>query len=162
MTAALALEQPFALRPYESADESFVVYSWLKSYAHSRYGKARGADVDASPEELRYWAEHQPIVLGLIASSDVVIACDREAPHVVWGWACTQGDTVHYVLCKRSVHQAKLSADIYRALLGERLKRPCGYTHQLVDFARAELRHAGVLVPGDWFADTTWAMRRAA
>jgi len=173
----------FALRPYTAEDEDFVVSSWIFSYARSRYGVVHGAHIPQAipgytkrPTEADwggFWCEQQPIVVGLIAQADVQIACDPGAPEVIWGWACTSGDTLHYVLAKRSVHRASaegdsrgvyrattgLSGQIYRALLGDRLKRACGYTHELVDMRRRELRAQGVTVPESWYADTTWFAR---
>jgi hypothetical protein len=157
---------PFALRPYTDEDNDFVVYSWLKSYAHSAYGISRGAHEDRSPEELAYWAEQKPVVEALLRGCSVVVACDVGAPHVIWGWACTSDDVVHYVLCKRKVHDVDgLSAQVYRALLGDRLERAVPMTHELVDFRRAGLRAGGVMLPRSWFLDSTWFarnMRRAA
>lgn len=153
---------PYKLRPYTEDDEDFAVYSWLKSYAHSRYGIERGANVDASPEELAYWAEHRPIVMHLLATCHTVCAVDASDPSVMWGWACTSGDTVHYVVVKRKFHQAGLSGDIYRDLLGTRLSKACAMTHELVDFKRAELRAAGIMLPKAWYFDTTYFGRKAA
>ncbi len=176
----------FAVRPYTDDDRDFVVSSWLFSFARSSYGMSCGAHVASAlpghtrrperPAWDRFWAEHEPIVRDLVLRSEVHIACDPEAPHVVWGWACTTDDTVHYVLAKRSVHQASaeetnipgvyrvttgLSGDIYKALLGDRLRRACGYTHELVDMRRRELKAQGVTLPRGWFADTTYFAREA-
>lgn len=174
----------FQLRDYTPEDEALVLSSWLYSYARSKYGIAQGyhvtSGVDGLPrrpnaeKSAEYWARHRPIVLDLLSSSDVTIACDAGDPSIIWGWSCTSGDTVHYVLCKRTVHQRSaqrdargvwevttgLSGDIYRALLGERLRRPCGYTHELVDLKRQELAPQGVRLPVDWYPDTTWLERR--
>lgn len=178
----------FALRPYTAEDEDFVVSSWIYSYARSQYGVVNGAHIPQAvpgytkrPKEEdwgAFWVEQQPIVTGLVARADVQVACDAEAPGVIWGWACTTGDVVHYVLAKRSVHRASadrdergvwrvttgISGDIYRALLGDRLRRTCGYTHELVDMRRAELRTQGIAMPRNWYPDTQWfeRNRRAA
>lgn len=175
----------YQLRPYTDDDGDFVVSSWLYSYARSAYGIAHGYHVTDSveglprrPESARwseYWARHRPIVLALIAESDVVIACDAGEPDKIWGWACTSADVVHYALVKRSIHRGSaaldergawhvttgLSGDIYRALLGDRLTRACGYTHELVDMRRRELAVQGVRQPREWYADTTWLARSA-
>jgi hypothetical protein len=174
----------FLLRPYTDEDEDFVVSSWIYSYARSRYGVVSGAHIPQAmpgytkrPEESDwgpFWLEQRGVVMGLIKQADVQIAYDEAKPDVIWGWACTSGDTVHYVLVKRSVHRASaevddrgiarvttgLSGDIYRALLGDRLKRACGYTHELVDMRRRELRVQGVTVPEAWYADTTYFARK--
>lgn len=151
-------------------DEDVVVWTWIYSYARSAYGIARGAHVPSMiPGQSRppkredmtsFWSEQRPIVVHLLACADVAIACDAQAPDVVWGWACTSGDTVHYVLAKRTAHQAGVSADIYRDLLGDRMQRACGMTHELVDMRRSELRAAGVTLPREWYLDTTWFARQ--
>jgi hypothetical protein len=69
---------------------------------------------------------------------------------------------IHYVLAKRKFHQAGLSGEIYRALLGDRLSKPCAMTHELVDFKRAELRAAGLMLPKAWYFDTTYFGRQKA
>ena len=174
----------FQLRPYTADDEDFVVSSWIYSYARGRYGVVHGAHLPSTvkgeskrPAEEdwgEFWREQQPIVVDLIRRSDVQIACDPGAAGVIWGWCCSSGDTVHHVLVKRSVHRASvssdtrgiwsvttgLSGDIYRGLLGERLERDCGYTFELVDMRRPELRAQGIQIPRGWFADTTWFERQ--
>lgn len=143
--------QPFTIRSASSQDLDFVIYSWLKSYARSRYGRARRAHVAASSEELAYWAEHRPVVQWLLRTGELRVACDATAPDIVWGWCCTGGPAVlHYVLVKRVVHRVGLSGDIYRALLGDRLERPQLVTHELVDMQRQELIDDGVTVPASW------------
>jgi hypothetical protein len=54
-----------------------------------------------------------------------------------------------------------ISGDIYRALLGDRLRKPCGYTFELVDLGAPALRAQGVRLPLDWFPDLTWHARRS-
>lgn len=176
--------RPFALRPATTADEDFVVYSWIHSYARSRYGVVMGAHIPQAlpgftkrPVEndwSEFWAEQQPIVVSLLQASDVTIACDPQDPSVIWGWAATSGDTVHYVLAKRGVHRASaeksdagiwrvttgISGDIYRALLGDRLTKACGYTFELMDFGRPELKAQGVRIPSGWYCDSTWFARQ--
>lgn len=180
---------PFILRPLEGRDdEDFVVPSWINSFARSTYGVQRGAHIPQAipgyakrPTEAdwnAFWQEQQPIVESLVRSEGVMLAVDAKDPGTIWGWACTSGDTVHNVLVKRSVHRISaekderhiwrvttgLSGDIYRALLGDRLTRACGYTFDLVDIRRRELVVQGVSLPSKWFCDSTWfaRQRRAA
>lgn len=148
-------------RPYDAAeDERALVYLWLKSYAHSSYGVARGAHVDASPEEVAYWREQAPVVEALLRSADVEVICDPDravpseaGPAVIWGFACTSGDVVHMVVVKRSVARAGLAQDIVRDLLGSRLERACGMTHELVELRKI------LGVPRQWYVDSTWLGR---
>lgn len=175
----------FALRSYDSAtDTDFILTSWVNSYARSAYGVARGAHVaspirglSSRPRDIdwaAFWTDHKPIVVKLLACSDVTVACDPEAPEVIWGYCCTDGsDTLHQVLVKRSIHRASaaadesgqwsvttgISGDIYRALLGGMLGRATGYTHDPVDMRRKELRTQGIDVPRSWYPDTTWFAR---
>lgn len=176
----------FSLRAYEAQDADFVISSWLYSYARSRYGVSVGAHIPRAqlrdgvgrPAEdvwRRFWSEQKAIIEPLAASAHIEVACDAADPMVIWGWACTSGDTVHHVLVKRSVHRASAAADargvwlpttglsgeIYRDLLGDRLSRSCGFTFELVDMYRRELRAQGVSMPTHWFADTTYFARNA-
>lgn len=148
------------LRPFEADDEDCVVSTWLKGFAHSREVSESGLDkahVDGSEDERRYWKIHQPIVTALVGSCDVVVACDPErvhsvpgSPAVIWGWACTDGDTVHWVCVKRSAVKAGLGEDIVRDLLGDRLTRVQRTTFDLVDLSRMKL------IPPSWKRDRGW------
>lgn len=148
-------------RAYLPSDERGVLYLWLKSYAHSAYGVARGAHIDASPEELAYWNDQAPVVEALLQHADVEVACDPDrvydseaGPSVIWGFACTSGDVVHMVVVKRSAHRAGIAADIVRDLLGNRLERACGMTHE-----QSEIRKIFGRIPRAWYMDSTWLGR---
>ncbi len=128
-------------RPYDKAtDENGCVYLALKSFAHSSYGKSRGAQVDGSDEERLYWKEHAPVILRCIEYGETEVLCDPDMPEVIWAFAITRGDTVHYAVIKR---RFKAEADaMFRDLLGDRLDRECTYTH---DFSGT-----GLHVPRNW------------
>lgn len=148
-------------RPYTPSDEDGIVYLWLKSFersqwvrrfAFTRFNVANDADIPA--EVIRaYWSEHREVVMWLLQHADIEILCDRDNPEVIWAFACTSGDTVHYILAKRRFHQAGVSAALFRELLGSRLDRPCSFTHELVEFRRQELRDAKLRVPESWHYD---------
>lgn len=147
------------LRPYEpSSDEDGVVYLWLKSFAHSRYGRALGAHVPRSEAELRYWAEHRQVVMRLLTEAQTLVVCDPEAESVIWGFATTQPEVVHYVSCKRSFHREGLSVEMIRQLLGPLLGKPCVMTHELVELCREELR-GKLSIPSTWRHDPYWLAR---
>lgn len=147
-----------------SEDEDAVLYLWAKSYARSRYGRARGADKGHTQTERVYWADQAPTIEALLNSADVEVVCDPErvttteaGPAVLWGFACTSGDTVHYVCVKRHVAAAGIGGDIVRDLLGSRLERACGYTHELVEMLTGA---CGVRLPRDWYSDSTYIARK--
>lgn len=142
-------------REYRPSDEDGVVYLWLKSFAHSRYGKRLGADRDGSDAELAYWAEHREIVMRLIASSRIELLCDPDDDSVFWAFAVTMGDVVHYAVVKRRF--APYAKDMLRELLGEHLGRACRYTHEPV-----ELLKSGVGVPEAWTFDPYALARKEA
>lgn len=152
-------------RPYvPEEDEDGVLSLWLKSYGRSAYGLARGADEHTGPKVRAYWAEQAPLVEVLLASSEVVVACDPDRVHaselgpaVFYGFACMSGDVVHYVCIKRSAVKAGLGPDIVRDLLDGRLERACGYTHDLVEMRTGA---CGVRLPRDWYSDSTFIARR--
>ena len=131
---------PWIKRAYDPADEAGVLYLHLKSFAHSPFGRAQGAHIDGSDGERAYWKAHREVVLGLLASADTEVLCDPEEPSVFWAFAITRGDLVHYAVVKRRFRGE--SASMFRDLLGERLDRPCTYTH---DFAGT-----GLTVPASW------------
>lgn len=163
-------------RPYVAAeDEDALVYLWCNSYLRSAEGVARGAHLEhgrgaeerssTSVREAsrKMWAEQAPLVEVLLASTDVEVVCDperpittAEGPAVIWGFAATTGDVVHYVCVKRHIAK-ELGPDIVRDLLGSRLDRPCTFTHELVEM---RTRACGVALPRNWGWDSLWLPRR--
>lgn len=149
----------WVIRPYLPQDEACTVSMWLKAYAHAREVKETGlekASEDGHPDEIRYWKIHQPIVMGILGESEIVVACDPErasydqGPSVIWAWACISGETVHWVGVKRNVTQAGLGADIVRDLLGDRMEREQRTTFEMVDMSRLRL------IPKQWRRDRGW------
>lgn len=154
-------------------DEGALVYLWLKGYAHARENVTRGANRDHSEAERTYWREHAPIVEALLRSQTVEVLCHPERVHAssagpaqIFGFACTTGDVVHWVCIKRKYARdamlRDLCADMVRDLLGDRLERPCAYTHELVEMRRHPVRPApcGVALPASWYEDTWWVARQ--
>lgn len=163
-------------RAYLPEDESALVYLWCQSYMRSLEGVARGAYVEHASAELQkgspevraarreLWAEQAPLVEVLLARTDVEVVCDPERTHaseagpaVIWGFACTSGNVVHYVSVKRDAVKVGIGADIVRDLLGSRLDRECSYTHDLVELRTGS---CGVRMPRGWGWDSLWLARR--
>ncbi len=152
-------------------DQDVVVSQWCTSYLRGREGVTRGAFIPhakASETQsletvrtasLAMWAEQEPLVRALLSCPrgvTVEVVCDPERPHrtaagpaVVWAFAATSGDVVHYVSVKRKMAPL-LGADIVRDLLGSRLDRACSYTHELVELRTGA---CGARQPAAW----TWA-----
>ena len=152
--------EPWIVRDYVPEDEACVVATWLKGYAHAREVADTGlrdAGVDGSPDEIRFWRIHQPIVTALLGSARIRVVCDPQRstyddghPAVIWAWACVDDDSVHWVMVKRSAIKAGLGEDLVRALLGDRLEREQRTTFELVDVARLRL------IPKAWKRDRGW------
>ena len=157
-------------------DESALVYLWCASYMRSLEGVARGAYLEHGSAEAQkqvpairaarreLWAEQAPLVETLLARTDVEVVCDPEratasdaGPAVIWGFACTSGDVVHYVSVKRDAVKAGIGADIARDLLGARLERACTFTHDLVEMRTGS---CGLRLPRSWGWDSLWLARR--
>lgn len=141
---------PYLLRPYGRAlDRDFVVSLWLMSYASSRHGRRWGANIPHAPERSAWWKAHEPIVLACISRGETTLLCLGDEPDVILAFACTEGtDVVHYALVKRRFHREGFSADMLRALLGDRLERPQRLSHEMVEMGRA-----GMQVPANWRLD---------
>ncbi len=133
---------------------------WLKGYSKSREVHETGLEKASEPghrDQIRFWKIHQPIVMGVLAEADVVVACDPQRsnyepgqPAVIWAWACMTGDVVHWVAVKRTAVEAGLGEDLVRALLGDRLEREQRTTFEMVDMARLRL------IPKNWKRDRGW------
>ncbi|MES2359982.1 MAG: hypothetical protein V4529_16705, partial [Gemmatimonadota bacterium] len=166
-------------RPYAPEDEDGIVYLWTASYSRGIEGEERGAHVRQVPiressgsayvrEKTReLWAEQAPLVERLLSApwATTEVICDPErvyasaaGPAVIWGFACTSGDVVHYVSVKRDVVRAGFGPDIVRELLGDRLDRACTFTHELVEMRTGS---CGVKLPRNWSWEwNLWLPRR--
>ncbi len=158
-------------RPYDpKTDEDGIVYLWLKSYAHARHNVERGANRDSSDAERRYWREHAPVVELLLKCAQTDVLCDPERVHasdagppVILAFACYSDDAVHYVSVKRQYARAGFGAEMVRELLGDRLTKSMGFTHELVEMTpkrRDAAPAVGVAVPDRWYDDRHWVTRQ--
>ena len=160
-------------------DEDAIVPLWCASYMRSVEGIARGAhkphglaeeakqDPEVRAATRKMWDEHAPLVEWLLRNADVEVICDPERPRasaagpaVIWGFACTSGDVIHYISIKRKTAQVPgLAAELVRDLLGSRLERPCTFTHELVEMHSGRW---GLGIPRSWGWDSLWLPRRLA
>lgn len=155
-----------------TTDEDAIVFLWLKSYAHAKTNRQKGANKDASPAERKYWRKHAPIVETLLKGAETVVLCDPErsvvtaaGPPVIWAYACFTGDVVHYVGVKRIYAKAGFGPEMVADLLGDRLTRPCEYSHELVEMIPVRDKDGvfappcGVTTPSMWSHDDWWLAR---
>lgn len=148
----------WTIRPATTGDEGGLLYLWLRSFAHSRYGRKRGAHEEKSQAARDYWEERRPTVLRLLREETTQIICDPECQEIIWAFACTspagtlaKEDAVHYICAKRKFHAEGFANEMFRALLGNRLEKPCRWTHELVEFKK--LQGSGLSIPESWFED---------
>ncbi len=121
-------EAPWLVRPYDPAlDANGIVYLFLKSFAHSPHGRERSAHLDGSQGERSYWEEHRQTVMHLLDTASTVVLCDPEAPGVIWAFAITSPNVVHYALVKRRFKD--LAPDMFAALLGDFTDTDANFTH---------------------------------
>lgn len=153
------MSAPYVLRPYGRAlDRDFVVSHWLRSFATSRHGRRWGANVPDSDTRSVWWQTHEVTVRACLERGETTLLCPSDEPDVILAFCCTEGpDVVHYVLAKNRFHQRGLSADLFRALLGDRLERPQRVSHELV-----EMNRAGMMMPAQWRLDEYYLARKVA
>lgn len=181
----------WVIRPYDpETDEDVVLSTFISSYRSSEYGKRHGAHHRDTEPSRRFWDEHRSFFLEVIADSTVMVACDPgrvlqsdDGPPIIWGWIAYEGPVLHYVLVKRSAAQLGLAEEIFRDLLGDRVRSETAYTLEQVELgrmyaaaARAEEWPPGrpvepvfprelgriVRLPRSWYADYTYFHRESA
>ena len=113
------------------ADEDFIVYSMIKSFGRSQWGRRRA-------DEHAFFNAHRLIVLRMLKRATVRVLCDPQNANTILAWAMVEGhDLVHYVLAKKQFHTSGDSGEMMRALLADRWDRECRYSHELVELRRA-------------------------
>jgi GNAT superfamily N-acetyltransferase len=97
---------------------SLVYATWLRSY------QAASPQTKHVPREI-YFREHHKVLDGIFARSPTIkLATMPDDSNVVFGWAVTENDTVHYVYVKPDFRRYGIA----RALLAH-VPRPFTYTH---------------------------------
>lgn len=145
-------------------DENVIVYMWLKSYANSAYGKACGADVQNTPNEMAYWMRHRVVVLDALEACGARVLCDPNNESSIWAWACVDpGElVVHYVSVKRSMAKLGLVREAWDALVGDLVSEPCRLTHELAEFRSKPWRAEGMRLPATWYLEEQHEQRQTA
>lgn len=152
----------WTIRESVAEDEDCLASMWLKSYAHSSDLQECGFPSrfrDDSPEHIRYWKIHQPIVTALLREATVRVACDPTRstykpgqPAVVYAWVCSSPSRVHWVAIKRSVARLghEVTADLLADLLGDLALGKLFMTFDLMDMRMVEY------LPEDWTRERGW------
>lgn len=109
-----------ALRPARPGDASFVINSWLKSYASSDAAKVL-------PREVYFRGQHGLItaILGR-EGTRVLVACMADDTDAILGWACVEGSVVHFTYVKQTYRRLGVA----KRLLAPLLAQACTYTHR--------------------------------
>lgn len=175
-------------RPFDAASDTDPLHYMLGiSYTRSKAGQRAGAsraggsrerddkgtprpsgapDHEAIAKQKAFLAAHRPIWAWLMEHADVEIVCDPQAPHIIWGWLVTSGDTVvHAVGCKRSFTEREpgsvpLSVDLVSDLLGERLTKHQVCSLELPQLFTRGSGSIGLDRPREWSLDPTWLVSR--
>jgi GNAT superfamily N-acetyltransferase len=114
------------IRPYSSADTSFVMDSWLKSYRLNSFDNA----VVSVPPSI-YFAKHRNLIASAIDRCDVLVATPSDADDTILGWACMDREVLHYVYVKERFKRWGVASRLL-----ERLPRYVVYTHNTRDAHR--------------------------
>ncbi len=123
------------LRAMREADRNYILSSWIKSYA-SRSLDAR----DYGAHRREFYDDYAPVVRDLLARSQIIVACLREEPDVVVGWAAIEGDALHYVLVKPRWRRLGVA----RWMLTDFAALPVVVTHRTSDSGRCPIPAAWV------------------
>lgn len=78
-------DAPIVLRPMRSTDEGRIITDWVETH----YGR--------TCDGLAYKRGQWKLVKALIQCCPVLVAAYDKDPDVIFGWACTSTDAVHYV-----------------------------------------------------------------
>lgn len=92
------------LRAGVPADHPFVIDSWLLS------GRSQAIARDAGRG---YAGDMKWLLRRLLERGALLVACDKEEPGAIWGWALTRGSSIFYVYVRQEFRRKGLA----RALL---------------------------------------------
>lgn len=124
-----SIDNVLLIRAGEPTDHAFCIRSWLGSYTHSPMAREiRSFGMD-------YFATWQGVVESLVRGADLRIACLRESPEVIVGFACAAHrreslpPIVHYAYVRERWHGKGVEA----MLLAPEMAQPLvHYTHEPV------------------------------
>lgn len=85
---------PVLVRRADADDAGMVFSYWLRDhYEHSAFASGIA--------KTTYMRLHHMLLERVIARSCIWVACDAANPSIIFGFICTEGDTLHYVFVKR-------------------------------------------------------------
>jgi hypothetical protein len=93
MSAAEVLQPAVALRSGGPSDAGFIFDSWLNSF------RDYNPEAREVPKRI-YFEMHRALLRELLERANVVVACGRETPEVILGWAAFEADSLHYLYVK--------------------------------------------------------------
>jgi hypothetical protein len=98
------------IRRYEFGDWGFVRALWVRSYDRSTFAKACGREL--------YDEIETRIARRLIGrpTSTTLVACDQEAPAVLWGFVCYEKTCLHFVGVERGMRGHGVARDLLAGL----------------------------------------------
>jgi len=99
---------PIRLRPACKDDIPLIFNSWLKSYRNSLFARFIDNTI--------FFTEHHKIIEKLLASNDVIVACNQEDPSQVYGYICAgkvDGFFVlHYIYVKHTYRNMGIGREL--------------------------------------------------
>ena len=119
---------PHLLRAATQGDRSYIIDSWLQSYRSAPFAQRLPSDA--------YWSTygHAGLVEALCERAAFVVACLPDDPTWIYGWACVEDDTLHYVHV-RGQQGAFRRLGFATALL-DAIGWPVRCSHMTVDYSR--------------------------
>ncbi len=79
-----SVHEGLALRAMEPSDRAFVASTWVRSYKDASLPKA-------------FLTGHSRVVDSLLSRVGATVLCDAGDTNTLHGWACTEGQVLHYV-----------------------------------------------------------------
>lgn len=83
-----------------------------------------------------YWPGQEGRIAKLLSYSKVAVAYFPEVPDEVLGWACIQGDTLHYAYVKAAYRRSGIASGMTRG-------RVAWYSHATNEAGRAFMKNIG-------------------
>lgn len=100
-------------RPMVPTDRGFVSSKWLRSF--------KGAPTVRGVSQQTFFYFQHKIMAHLVARSRVVIACNREDPDHLYGFACFEQDgptvVLHYLFVRKGLRGQRVGTAILREVL---------------------------------------------
>lgn len=106
---------PYVIRAYGDADQNLILNSWICSYQHFVRGHTR--------RRLQLDLLEERIKNSLAGPGRAAVACSRQDPARIFGWAVAEGAVLHYVFVKRMMRHQGLAHALVRELV------PAGVIH---------------------------------